>query len=74
LEIKPSYSVVKQLKSEFKNEKRISTDLNVDAEASKVLCERMCLYSTPEKLQGFVQEINSNPFGLLLMSHMQVKF
>ena len=54
------------------NRDRLSKDIFVDVEAAKVLCEHLCLFSSPGKLSGFVQEINQNPFGFLLMSDIQV--
>ena len=70
--MRPSYDVLKKLKSNLKYQDRISRDIDIDANASKRLCESLCLHSPPGKLVGYVQEINSNPFGLLLMSHIQV--
>ena len=55
------------------NRDRVSKDIQVDAEAAKVLCENLCLYADTGKLIGYVQEINQNPFGLLLISDIQVQ-
>ena len=72
IELRPTVSVLKTLKSNFKNRARISKDLYYDAEASKELCQRLCLFSLPGNLVGYVQEISQNPFGLLFMAHIQV--
>jgi hypothetical protein len=68
----PSYNVLKNIKSAFKHQDRISLNVFVDAEAAKALCEQLCLFSETGNLNGYVQIINQNPFGLLLMSHIHV--
>ena len=73
IEFLPSNAVLKTIKSEFKYNARISKDLYFDAEASKVLCQKLCLFSHETQLKGYVQEIGQNPFGLLLMSNIQVQ-
>jgi len=72
IEFLPTNAVLKTIKSEYKYNARISKDLYNDAEASKILCEKLCLFSHPTQLNGYVQEIGQNPFGILLMSHIQV--
>ncbi len=75
IEIRPTdTNVLKKIKSDFMNRNRISTDIFSDAEASKILCEKLCLEPSSNGLVGFVQEINQNPFGLLLLSEIQVRF
>ena len=70
--MRPTSNVLKKIKSDFMNRNRISKDIQVDVEAAKVLCEHLCLYSSPGKLSGYVQDISQNPFGFLLMSDIQV--
>jgi hypothetical protein len=67
-----SYNVLKNIKSAFKHQDRISLNVFVDAEAAKALSEQFCLLRETGNLNGYVQIFNQNPFGLLLMSHIQL--
>lgn len=42
----------------------------MDSQATKHLCDFMCLPA--ENLHGYVQEISLDPFGLYLVSELQV--
>lgn len=63
-------SVLAVLKSEFKLKNRVSRDIMMDAQAAKFLCECTCVPTT--HLRGLIQEISQFPFGLLLLSAIQV--
>jgi hypothetical protein len=65
-------SLLAVLKSEFKLRNRISRDIVLDSQASKILCDYMCVPTT--HLRGSIQEIKQFPFGLLLLSEIQVIF
>ena len=50
---------------------RISSDIFLDAEASKILTDAVCFHSQ-SKLTGYIQEISLNPFGVLFLSDLNV--
>ena len=71
--LKPkSSNVLKQIKYEFVHRNRISKDIFVDSNAAKVLSEYLCLELENKDVNGYVQQINQNPFGMLLFSEIQV--
>ena len=51
--------------------KRLDRDVFVDALKSKFLTDCICL-ETKTKIKGYIQNIEMVPFGLLLMSDIQV--
>ena len=57
------------MKNEYINLNRISRDFYVDTETAKHLFDKFC---TGDKLGGYIQEINQNPFGMLMVSEIQV--
>jgi hypothetical protein len=63
--------VLKKIKSESKEAKRFSNDIYYDCEASKIMSDLLTL-DTGSKLKGYLQETIQNPFGLLLISAIQV--
>ncbi len=66
-------NILKHIRYEFRARNRVSRDLIVDAQAAKVLCEHLCLYPHKDgELRGFIQEIRIDPFGMLLISDIQV--
>ena len=65
--------ILKNLRYEFKMRDRISRDILIDSQACKTLCEKLCLHPTKEdELVGYVQQIYQDPFGLMLLSSIQV--
>ena len=53
---------------------KISRDILIDAQASKTLCEKLCLHPVKDgELKGYVQQIYQDPFGIMLISSIQVK-
>ena len=63
-------NVLKKIKSEYVTKNKISNDIYTDCGAAKILFQCLCRAKT---FLGFVQEIHQNPFGLLLISEIQVK-
>ena len=57
------------MKHEYANKHKISNDLYTDSEATKLLFEQL---SFAQHFKGYIQEINLNPFGMLLISEIQV--
>ncbi len=51
---------------------KISNDLVIDSEAIKNAYDKMYPTENGSEICGYVQEIRINPFGLLLISHIQV--
>lgn len=64
-------NTLKQMKSEFINKHRLSSDVYIDVLATKSVTDRMCLKSS-SNIDGYIQEISLNPFGFLLFSDIQV--
>jgi hypothetical protein len=66
-------NILKQIRYEFNHKERISRDILNDVEASKFMCERLCIHPSKEgEIQGFVQKISQQPFGMILLSTIQV--
>ena len=59
-----------QIKTEAKYEKRICNELIIDVNATKRLCDKICMETTVFK--GFIRDISLEPFGFLLLSLLQV--
>jgi hypothetical protein len=64
--------VLKKMKNEFERRHRLSSDIFADAEATKIVCELLVGPENRNCLPGYVQKIDKNPFGVLLVSHLQV--
>jgi hypothetical protein len=60
------------MKHEFDRRHRLSSDIFADADATKILCELLCEPCNENCIQGFVQRIDRNPFGMLFISDIQV--
>ncbi len=58
------------MKYEFVHSNRISRDLYVDCDVAKLMLDKFC---EGDKLKGYIQEIMLNPFGILLISEIQVR-
>ena len=66
--------MLRQIKHECLHQNKITSDIFRDTEASKNLCDLLCVQlNINDYLQGFVQEHSYNPFGFILMSQIQVK-
>jgi hypothetical protein len=66
-------NILNQIRYEFNHKDRISRDILNDAEASKVMCERLCIHPSKEgEIQGFIQKISQQSFGMILLSTIQV--
>ena len=59
------------MKSEMRNQFKISHDIIIDAEASKILSDAFW-FTNEFMIKGYIHEQSSNPFGFLLMSDIQV--
>lgn len=65
--------VLKNMRSEFRNRFKVSSDICIDAIASKTIFETLAKKITGNiKINGFIQNIGLDPFGFLLMSAIQV--
>ena len=65
--------MLRQIKYEYKHKDKILSDIFRDTEATKNLCDFLCIKLNDfDSLNGFVQEHSYNPFGFLLMSQIQV--
>lgn len=62
---------LRKIKSEYVLKNRISTDIYLDAEATKILTDSICIPGKT-KLSGYIQEITLNPFGVFFLSDLNV--
>ena len=62
------------MKSLFNKSSRISTDIFIDSNSTKVIYDKMFGENLGRSLKGFVQDISLNPYAFFMMSDMQVKF
>ena len=60
------------MKNEFERRHRLSIDIFSDAEATKILMELLVGTKNSNCIQGYVQKIDKNPFGILLVCDSQV--
>ena len=60
-----------KIRNEYFHQLRISADVYVDAMTTKKIFENMNFFKN-ETLNGFIQEVNMDPFGILFFSHLQV--
>ncbi len=63
---------MRKIKSEYRLRDRMSTDVIVDSEAVKTAYDSMYPATKIGVISGYVQEINYNPFGILLICLYQV--
>lgn len=63
-------NVLKKIKSEYHLRNRLFFDIFSDVQATKSLCERICVSSNI--VRGYVQDIHQDPFGFLMISEIQV--
>ena len=59
------------MKSEIKHIDKLSNNISTDALASKTMSDKIFV-TISGRIDGYVQEINLNPFGLLFISDIQV--
>lgn len=60
------------LKSQHIHSERLSTEMFSDARAAKIIYEVKDRYGSPETILGHIQEIVQDPFGLILLTILQV--
>ncbi len=65
----PTENVLRVAKSQLVNQYKLSRDLYSDCNATKRVFEKLCHAS---KYRGYVQETMQDPFGILLLSEIQV--
>jgi hypothetical protein len=60
------------MRSEFNHRFQLSNEFRIDCDAAKLVFDIMLPLSKKNGIQGFIQEIHSNPFGFILISEIQV--
>ena len=60
------------MKNEFERRHRLSSDIFADAEATKIVMELVVGLKNSNCIQGYIQRIDKNPFGVLFISDIQV--
>ncbi|CAF0972658.1 unnamed protein product [Brachionus calyciflorus] len=66
-------SILKQISYEARHDSRISTDIYYDAEAAKNIFD-ILEFPEENRINGFIQEISLNPFGILFFQIFSPKF
>ena len=62
------HATLRKIKQEYLTRNRISNDVFVDAQATKLLMDNLLCSASKSNLKGFVQEIGLHPYGFLLLS------
>jgi hypothetical protein len=60
------------MKHQYERRNVLSTDIFIDAQATKSLCQAFSPPSNSNCLKGYVQLILQDPFGMLFFSDIQV--
>ena len=70
----PDKCLMTKIKYEFNHRNRLSTDHQIDIQASKKLCETLLHDKNAQKssLKGLIQFISQDPFGFIMCSNIQV--
>ena len=61
------------MRSQFRHRFQMDNDLRIDADAAKLVFDTIIKKTGKSRIEGFIQEIQSNPFGALMISDVQVK-
>lgn len=64
--------VYRKIASEFRHRNQLASEIRIDAESAKKVFESRISKKDKNKISGFVHQISSNPFGVILMSEIQV--
>ena len=67
------HATLRKIKQEYLTRNRISNDVFVDAQTTKLLMDNLLCSASKSNLKGFVQEIGLHPYGFLLLCDIQVK-
>ncbi|RNA27773.1 hypothetical protein BpHYR1_011103 [Brachionus plicatilis] len=67
------YDNIRKLSSQHRHRFQLEHDLRIDSDASKNIFDKLLPSSELRGLTGYIQEINSNPFGAILISEIQLK-
>ena len=51
---------------------RLASEITADCRAAKILFDNLAIAPNAKGLQGYIQSIHQEPFGLALFSHIQV--
>lgn len=66
------YDNIRKLSSQHRHRFQLEHDLRIDSDASKNIFDKLLPSSDLKGLKGYIQEINSNPYGAILISEIQV--
>lgn len=64
-------NVLKNMRSEFRHRLKYSSDIFIDAVATKTIFEQTAL-RTNGKIKGYFSNVGLDPYGFLLFSEIQV--
>ncbi len=65
-------NTLSKIKYEELHKDRLSTNFIDDVQAAKELCDNLCFKINENGIDGFIREIQLDPFGFLLISDIQV--
>lgn len=60
------------MRSQFRHRFQLENEFRVDSDAAKLVFDVLISKCGNSHISGFIQEIQSNPFGALLFSDIQV--
>lgn len=60
------------MRSQFRHRFQLENEFRVDSDAAKLVFDALIPKTSKYQIQGFIQEIHSNPIGSLLASDIQV--
>ena len=68
-----SFSNIRKMSSQHRHRHQLSHNFLADADSAKNVFDLMLPRKNYKSIKGFIQEIQSNPFGVLLISDIQAK-
>jgi hypothetical protein len=60
------------IKYEKVHKDRLAVKLRDDLDSAKIVCDNLCLKIKENGVDGYLQNTQTNPFGFLLLSELQV--
>lgn len=69
-----SDSNLRKMRNQFVHRFKLDNDFRIDCDKAKFFFDMAEPRYNKKSIAGYVQEINSNPFGAILVSEIQVSF
>lgn len=62
------------MRSQFRHRFQLDNDMRIDSDATKMVFDALIPKTGRSRIEGFILEIQSNPFGSLMLSEIQVDY